>query len=381
MKYENSTPEFTGNNRRNFITKALMGGMGLALAPMAFANTDMGTKQSNSQDFTLDPTIDLKSHRRIGSLEVSSLGLGCMSMAGVYNEVKPKEAMISLIRSAYDKGITFFDTAEVYGPFISEEYVGEALSPFKGKVTIATKFGFNYEGNKSTGRNSKPEYIRERIEGSLKRLKVDTIGLFYLHRADPNVPIEDVAGAVKDLIQQGKVREFGVSEISAENIRKAHAVQPIAAVQSEYSIVERAVETTILPTCNELVISFVPWGPLSRGFLTGIYNENTKFDNRRAEVATFRPDAIKANMALLNVVKDWAKHKNVTPGQFSLAWLMAQNPRIVPIPGTTSLQHLEENMGAQNVQLTTADLVEFRTAISKIKLIGVRTPESMLQNQ
>jgi aryl-alcohol dehydrogenase-like predicted oxidoreductase len=322
--------------------------------------------------------------RRLGSLEVSSIGLGCMSMvAGFYNPAPPKQEMIALIRRAVERGVTFFDTAEVYGPFTSEEIVGEALAPFKGKVVIATKFGFNFQDGRTTGRNSRPENIRRAVEGSLKRLKIEAIDLLYQHRADPNVPVEDVAGAVKDLIKEGKVKHFGLSEMSPRTIRRAHAVQPVAALQSEYSFLERVVENEILSTCEELGIAFVPWGPTARAFLTDRFNEYSRFaqEDRRASVPTFAPEALKANMPLLSLVRGWALRKGVTPTQFSLGWLLAQKPFIVPIPGTTNPHHLIENIGAAGVKFITDELREIRAAISQIKVQGVRAPESILTDQ
>lgn len=372
---ENNSDHDGRTGRREFIVKSAFLGAGLIASNMLLANA-VSAKTTN--------VLPAKPGRRnLGSLQVSSIGLGCMSMAGVYNPVQPKDEMIAIIRKAYESGVTFFDTAEVYGPFISEEYVGEALAPFKGKVQIATKFGFQFEGNKSTGKNSKPAHIKEAIEGSLKRLKLDTIDLYYMHRIDPEVPIEDIAGAVKDLIQAGKVKHFGISETSSATIRRAHAVQPVTALQTEYSMVERVVENDILATCEELGIGFVPWGPLHRGFLTGKFDANSTFDssNRLGSVATFKPEAFKANLAILDVVRDWAKRKEVTMGQFSLAWLMAQKPWIVPIPGTTKMEHMNENIGAASVKITPDELAQIRSAISKIQLVGVRTPESGLKDQ
>ena len=322
--------------------------------------------------------------RRLGSLEVSGLGLGCMSMvAGFYNPAPPRQEMVALIRSAVERGVTFFDTAEVYGPLTSEEIVGEALAPFKGKVVIATKFGFGYQDGRTSGRNSRPENIRRAVEGSLKRLKIETIDLLYQHRADPNVPVEDVAGTVKELIRAGKVRHFGLSEMSPQTIRRAHAVQQVTAVQSEYSLLERAIENGILSTCEELGIGFVPWGPTARAFLADRFNEYSRFaqEDRRASVPLFTPEALAANMALLRLVRGWALRKGVTPVQFSLAWLLAQKPFIVPIPGTTNPHHLNENLGAAGVKFTADELREIRAAVSQIKAQGVRAPESALTDQ
>jgi aryl-alcohol dehydrogenase-like predicted oxidoreductase len=330
--------------------------------------------------------------RYLGALEVSALGLGCMSMSGTYNLPPDRQQMVALIRSAYDRGVTFFDVAEVYGPFLSEEIVGEALEPLKGRVKIATKFGFagleNLPGpgqpmSAGRRRDSRPETIRRAVEGSLKRLRIDTVDLLYQHRADPNVPVEDVAGTVKELIIAGKVRHFGLSEMCPATIRRAHAVQPVAAVQTEYSMLERVVEPEILKTCEELRIGFVPWGPTGRGFLTGRFDEKSTFEryDRRSSVAAFTPEALKANMPLLTLVREWAAKKGVTPVQFALGWLLAQKPWIVPIPGTTNPRHLEENLGAVNVKLTPAELQEIRASLSKIALVGVRTPDSALKDQ
>jgi aryl-alcohol dehydrogenase-like predicted oxidoreductase len=330
--------------------------------------------------------------RRLGALEVSALGLGCMSMSGTYNLPPDRQQMVALIRAAFDRGVTFFDVAEVYGPFLSEEIVGEALEPLKGKVQVATKFGFGglenlpAPGQPMTAgrrRDSRPENIRRAVDGSLKRLRVDTIDLLYQHRADPNVPVEDVAGTVKALVQAGKVRHFGLSEMSPATIRRAHAVLPVAAVQSEYSLLERVVEPEILKTCEELGIGFVPWGPTARGFLTGRFDEKSTFEpyDRRSSVAAFTPAALKANMPLLTLVREWSQKKGVTPVQFALGWLLAQKPWVVPIPGTTNPRHLEENLGAVQVRLTSGELQEIRTALSTMTLVGVRTPDSALKDQ
>jgi len=317
-----------------------------------------------------------------GNLEVSALGLGCMGMSFSYGPPKDKKEMISLIRAAVDRGVTFFDTAEVYGPFTNEELVGEALAPFRGKVVIATKFGFNHKPDGSpgpVGLNSRPERIKQVADGSLRRLKVDAIDLFYQHRVDPEVPIEDVAGAVKDLIHQGKVRHFGMSEAAAKTIRRAHKVQPVTAVQSEYSLWWRRPEEEVLPMLEELGIGFVPYSPLGKGFLTGKFDENTKFDNSdfRSTLPRFTPEALKANQAMVDLVENIATKKKVTPAQIALAWLLAQKPWIVPIPGTTKLHRLEENLGALNVQLTPTDLREIEDASSKIKVEGARYPEAL----
>src|SRR5512136_1285799 len=326
--------------------------------------------------------------RKLGKngLEVSALGLGCMGMSFSYGPPKDKKEMTTLLRTAVERGVTFFDTAEVYGPFINEELVGTALAPFRGKVVIATKFGFDLDpkfdprGMKgSPGLNSRPEHIRQAVEGSLKRLRVDAIDLLYQHRVDPNVPIEDVAGAVKELIQQGKVKHFGLSEAGVQTIRRAHAVQPLAALQSEYSLWTRTPEKEVIPTLKELGIGFVPYSPLGKGFLTGKIDENTKLDptDFRSRLPRFTPEARKANQALINLLASIGKRKKAAPAQIALAWLLTQKPWIVPIPGTTKLHRLDENMGAVAVELTPDDLLEIDSAASKIKIEGARYPEAL----
>ena len=315
-------------------------------------------------------------------LEVSALGLGCMGMSANYGPAADKGEMIAFIRTAVDRGVTLFDTAEAYGPFVNEELVGEALAPFKGRVVVATKFGFDIDletGKRSGGLNSRPEHIKAVAEASLKRLQVNSIDLFYQHRVDPDVPIEDVAGAVKDLIQAGKVKHFGLSEPGAQTIRRAHSVQPVTAVQSEYSLFYRGAETEILPAVEELGIGFVPFSPLGAGFLTGKINENTKFDGSdfRSVVPRFSP--IKANMALVDLLREVGTAKGATPAQIALAWLLARKPWIVPIPGTTKLQRLEENLGLLAVELTAANLQAIDEATSKIALEGARLPEAALK--
>jgi aryl-alcohol dehydrogenase-like predicted oxidoreductase len=324
--------------------------------------------------------------RKLGNsnLEVSALGLGCMGMSFSYGPPKDKQEMISLLRAAVERGVTFFDTAEVYGPFTNEELVGEALSPFRGKVVIATKFGFKLKPDGSPGfigLDSRPERIKQVAEGSLKRLKVDAIDLFYQHRVDPDVPIEDVAGAVRELIQQGKVKHFGLSEAAAKTIRRAHSVQPVTAVQSEYSLWTRGPEAEVLPALAELGIGFVPYSPLGKGFLTGKMNENTKFDNTdfRSQLPRFTPEALKANQALVDLLGQIAQRKKATPAQIALAWLLAQKPWIVPIPGTTKLHRLEENIGAVAVELTSGDLRDIESAAAKIKVEGARYPAAIEQ--
>jgi aryl-alcohol dehydrogenase-like predicted oxidoreductase len=324
--------------------------------------------------------------RKLGNsdLEVSAIGLGCMGMSFAYGPAGNKREMISLLRLAVERGVTFFDTAEVYGPFTNEELVGEALSPLREQVVIATKFGFKLKPNGEpgwVGLDSRPERIKQVAEASLKRLKVDVIDLFYQHRVDPNVPIEDVAGAMKDLIQEGKVKHFGLSEAGEQTIRRAHAIQPVTAVQSEYSLWTRDPEAEILPTLEELGIGFVPYSPLGRGFLTGKINENTTFDSSdfRNALPRFTPEARKANQALVDLLGKIGERKKATPAQIALAWLLAQKPWIVPIPGTTKLNRLEENIGAAAVELSSDDLREINGAATMIMVQGARYPENLEQ--
>jgi aryl-alcohol dehydrogenase-like predicted oxidoreductase len=321
--------------------------------------------------------------RKLGNsgLEVSSIGLGCMGMSFSYGPPKDTQEMISLLRAAVERGVTFFDTAEIYGPFLNEELVGEALAPFRGQVVIATKFGFDIGTDPRTapGLNSRPEHIKQVTEASLRRLKVDVIDLLYQHRVDPNVPIEEVAGAVKDLIRQGKVKHFGFSEAGAQTVRRAHAVQPLTALQSEYSLWTRTPEKEVIPTLEELGIGFVPYSPLGKGFLTGAMNENTKLDSTdfRSTLPRFTPEAMKANQTLIDLLGSIAARKKATPAQIALAWLLAQKPWIVPIPGTTKLNRLEENIGAASIELTADDLREIDTAAAGITVQGARYPERL----
>lgn len=354
-------------NRRKFIINTTLASGSLLLGNMTLA------KASNSPK-----TFHITEKRKLGTLEVSAIGLGCMNMAGIYNAPMPKKEMVAVIRSAYDRGVTFFDTAEVYGPYLSEEMVGEALKPVRDKVVIASKFGFSYDNGSVTGRSSKPEHIKKAVEGMLKRLQTEVIDLCYLHRNDPTVPIEDIAGTVKELIKEGKVKHFGLSEVSPTTIHKAHAEQPVTALQSEYSLLQRVMEYKVLDTCEELGIGFVPWGPVVRGFLTGRYDENSEMDFRRASVPYLTKEARQKNIELLDLVKEWATRKGATPAQISIAWVLAQKPWIVPIPGTTNPMHLSENLGAEAVRFTTAELKEIRDTISSIELVGVREPESVM---
>lgn len=328
--------------------------------------------------------------RKLGNsnLEVSAIGLGCMGMSFSYGPPKDKQEMTALLRAAVERGITFFDTAEVYGPYLNEELVGEALAPFRNQVVIATKFGFDISPNSdprgmkgSPGLNSRPEHIKEAVEGSLMRLKVETIDLLYQHRVDPDVPIEDVAGAVKELIESGKVKHFGLSEAGLQTIRRAHAVQPVTALQSEYSLWWRKPEAEVIPTLEELGIGLVPYSPLGKGFLTGKIDENATFDSSdfRSTLPRFTPEALKANQALIDLLGSIAQQKQATPAQIALAWLLAQKPWIVPIPGTTKLHRLEENIGAVSVELTPDNLRDIDNAASKITVQGARYPEKLEQ--
>lgn len=318
--------------------------------------------------------------RKLGTVDVSELGLGCMSMSANYGPPADRNQSIQVIRAAYEKGVTFFDTAEVYGPFTDEELVGEALAPFSDKVVIASKFGYDIEAG---GHNSQPEHIKKVVESSLQRLKTDRIDLYYQHRVDQKVPIEEVAGAMKDLIKEGKVLHVGLSEASAKTIRRAHAVQPVTAIQSEYSLMTRDPEQNgVLKTCEELGIGFVPWGPVGLGYLTGKIGARTKFDPRtdlRAEFSRFTPETLAANRPVVDVLRRFAEKKNATPAQIALAWLLAQKSWIIPIPGTRNINHLNENVGAIHIQLTPADLREIETAFSHIKVHGSRMSEKYMQ--
>ena len=319
--------------------------------------------------------------RKLGNsgLEVSAIGLGCMGMSYGYGPASDKKEMITLIRSAVERGVTFFDTAEIYGPFTNEELVGEALAPYRDKVAIATKFGFNIKDGKEAGLDSRPEHIKQAVEGSLKRLRIKTIDLLYQHRVDPNVPIEEVAGAVKELIQEGKVKHWGLSEAGVQTIRRAHKVQPLTAVQSEYSMWWRRPEEELLPALEELGIGFVPFSPLGKGFLTGRFDKHSKFDKSdfRSIVPRFTPENLDANQVLVDLIEKVAAEKNATPAQIALAWLLAQKPWIVPIPGTRKLDRLDENLGAVNLELTPEELRDINSALSKITIVGDRYPEEL----
>ncbi|WP_196769652.1 aldo/keto reductase [Vibrio natriegens] len=323
--------------------------------------------------------------RKLGSLNVSPIGLGCMSMApGFYNPAPAPKDMIDVIRRSYDLGVTFFDTAEIYGPFISEQIVGEALKPIRDHVVIASKFGFAFTSSGGyAGRNSRPEHIKTAVEGMLKRLNTDHIDLLYLHRMDPNVPIEDIAGAVGDLIKEGKAIEFGLSEINPETLKAAHAVTPVAAVQSEYSVFERLPEIAMLETCEKLGVGFVPWGPTARALVTDRFNEYSRFasGDRRANVPFFREDALQTNMEVVRLVRKWADNKGATPVQFALAWLLAQKPFIVPIPGSTILHHVRENFDAIQLEITPEELERFRVELEGLPIAGNRPSSAAFENQ
>jgi aryl-alcohol dehydrogenase-like predicted oxidoreductase len=361
--------EVSALSRRDFLASTALIGAGLAVGPLSLAASSDQPKEINKMKT-----------RRLGNLEVSELGFGCMSISANYGPPAPRDQGIKVIRAAYEKGVTFFDTAEVYGPHTNEELVGEALTPFRDKVAIATKFGYDIEAG---GHNSRPEHIKKVVEGSLKRLRTDRIDLYYQHRVDQKVPIEDVANTIKDLIQEGKVLHFGLSEAGARTIRRAHAVQPVAAIQSEYSLMERSPEQNgVLKTCEELGIGFVPWGPVGMGYLTGKIDARTKLDPKtdfRSGFERFTPENLTANMPIVDLLRRFAEKKNATPAQIALAWLLAQKPWIVPIPGTRNIDHLQENLGAINVQLTSADLREIETAFSKIKVHGGRMSEKYMR--
>ena len=358
-------------SRRDFLAHAAVIGAGLAVGPLSWAASSDQPKEINKMKT-----------RTLGKLEVSELGAGCMSISANYGPPAPRDQGIKVIRAAYERGVTFFDTAEVYGPFTNEELVGEALAPFRDKVVIASKFGFDLEGG-SGGLNSRPEHIKKVVEASLKRLKTDRIDLYYQHRVDPKVPIEDVAITIRDLIKEGKVLHFGLSEASAKTIRRAHAVQPVTAIQSEYSLMERSPERNgVLEACEELGIGFVPWGPVGMGYLTGKIDAHTKLDPKtdlRSGFDRFSPENLAANMPVVDLLRRFAEKKNATPSQIALAWLMAQKPWIVSIPGTRNIDHLNENLGAISVQLTPADLSEIQTAFSTITVHGGRMNEMQMQ--
>lgn len=354
-------------DRRQFVLAGLSAGGAALLSGCANTAPASGTQSE------MKAPVQSLPKRHLGALEVSAMGLGCLPMVGYYGGTYEKKDMVALIRRAYDLGVTFFDTAEVYGPYTSEKWVGEALAPVRNHVKIATKFGFGVEEKKPTSLNSRPDHIRRAVEGSLRRLKTDHIDLLYQHRVDPQVPMEDVAGTVKDLMNEGKVLNWGLSEASAKSIRRAHAVCPVAAVQSEYSLLWREPETKIFPTLEELGIGMVPYCPVGRGFLTGSMNENSRFPKGRlSNLPMFTPEALKHNMALVELLRQWSARKHCTLAQFSMAWLLAQKPWIVPIPGTTNVSHLEDLVGCVDVYLDANELAEFESQYAKIKLMGHR---------
>ena len=370
------------HSRRDFLAKTAVAAAGLAIVSSC-ASSDQANQpraSANTSGKGLDSGKNEMNKRRLGKLDVSEIGAGCMSISANYGPPADRTQGINVIRTAHERGVTFFDTAEVYGPYTSEDLVGEALAPIRDKVAIATKFGFDIEAG---GLSSRPEHIKKVVEDSLKRLRTDRIDLYYQHRVDPRVPIEDVAGAVKDLIAAGKVLHFGLSEASAKTIRRAHAVQSVVAVQTEYSFMERDVEKNgVLQTCEELGIGFVPWGPVGMGYLTGKIDANTKLDPKtdlRATFDRFSPENIAANMPVVDLLKRFGAKKNATPSQIALAWLLAQRPFIVSIPGTRNMDHLNENLGALSVQLTPADLSELETEFSKLKVHGGRMNEMQMQ--
>lgn len=365
-------------DRRNFLKAAsgfalLAGGTATGVSRI-FAGTPLSSSGKELPDKEMTGNNSKMEYRKLGGLDVSAIGLGCLPMVGYYGGKYDKNEMIALIRRAYDQGVTFFDTAEVYGPYISEEWVGEAVAPFRKKAKIGTKFGFGVEEKQPTALNSRPDHIRRAVEGSLKRLRTDYIDLLYQHRVDPKVPIEEVAGTVKDLMREGKVLHWGLSEASARSIRRAHAVCPLSAVQSEYAIWWREPETKIFPTLEELGIGFVPYCPLGRAFLTGTINENSRFGkgDRRWNLPQFQPEALKHNMPLVTLVRKWAERKGVTPAQFALVWMLSRKAWIAPIPGTPRPVHLDDFLGAANVRLTPYEMEEFDKAYTQIELMGHR---------
>jgi aryl-alcohol dehydrogenase-like predicted oxidoreductase len=380
MKKQEQTTETDASaqrslSRRDFLATTALAGAGMAVATLPSAAWSQQPTAADRRSSTM-PT------RKLGALEVSALGFGCIEVAGMYNLPLDRQEAIRVIRAAYDRGVTFFDTAEVYGPFLSEQMVGEALAPIRGQVVIATKFGFNItpEGQVRPGLNSRPEHIRRATEGSLRRLKTDHIDLLYQHRVDPAVPIEDVAGAVQELIREGKVRHFGLSGAGGATIRRAHKVQPLTAVQNEYSVWTRDPELEALPTCEELGIGFVPWSPLGMGYLTGTITPMTtlRADDLRSTFPRFTPEARRANWPLVELLQRVGARKQATPGQVGLAWLLARKPWIVPIPGTRTQGHMEQNMDALKIQLTAADIKEIEDGFARIRVQGARITEAML---
>jgi aryl-alcohol dehydrogenase-like predicted oxidoreductase len=366
--------------RRDFLTKAALAGAALALSSTPTATSQVQATPSGAGS----PAPKLSGRRKIGSLEVSSVGLGVQNMSRKYETTVPyRPEMINIIRAAYDRGVTFFDTAEAYGPFECERILGDSIAPFRNKVVITSKFGWNIDpetGQFKMGLNSRPEHIKVAVEGMLKRLRTDRIDLLYQHRVDPQVPIEDVAGTVKDLMTQGKVLHWGLSEMGLNTLRRAHAALPVTAVQNEYSMLWRGPEKDVIPTCDELGIGFVPWSPLGVQFLTGCIDANTRFapGDIRGMESRFSPENLSHNLALVELLKHWAERKSAAPGQIALAWLMAQKPWIVPIPGTTQMAHMVENTGAAEVRFPSTELVELNAAVSAIEVRGARLPDMVL---
>jgi aryl-alcohol dehydrogenase-like predicted oxidoreductase len=383
-RFQDESNEFSSkqSNRRNFLKAGATLGAGLIAVP-AFSSINANEIRTSEQNASKQNNIEQRTlGTGVHSLKVSALGLGCMGMSWNRTFIPNRKDMIPVIRKAYEMGVTLFDTAEAYGPFVNEELVGEAIAPFRKEITLCSKFGFKIENGKMVGGfNSKPEHIRSVVEQSLKRLKTDVIDLLYQHRVDPNVPMEDVAGTVKDLIKEGKVKHFGLSEAGAESIRKAHAVQPITALQTEYSLMTRNPEEDVFKVCEELGIGFVPYSPLCRAYLTGYINERTKYDpsnDNRASLPRYQPDAVKANWVMIDVLTQFGNQRGLTAAQVSLAWLLAQKPWIVPIPGTTKLAHLQENLWSADFKFTSDELKALTEAISKIKVVGDRyaTPQT-----
>lgn len=384
-KTKSNKQENRGTSRREFIAKTIFAGTGLAAGSLALAaSQNQATAQTSDTKKKQKNEPANLGRRKLGKLEVSSVGLGVQNMSRKYETTVPyRPEMINIIRTAYDRGVTFFDTAEAYGPFECERILGESIQPFRNKVVITSKFGWNIDletGQRRPGLNSKPEHIKLAVEGMLKRLKTDRIDLLYQHRVDPEVPIEDVAGAVKNLMDEGKVLYWGLSEMGLKTLRRAHAVLPVTAVQSEYSMLWRGAEKEVIPICEELGIGFVPWSPLGVQFLTGWIDANTRFapgDIRGVE-SRFSPENLPKNMALVELVKKWAKRKNAAPAQIALAWLLAQKPWIVPIPGTTQMAHMIENSSASGVRFTAAELAELNSAVRAIEIQGQRLPDAVL---
>ncbi|MFS1701205.1 aldo/keto reductase [Alteromonas sp. AMM-1] len=370
----NTVPE-----RRQFIRNIAIAGTGIA-ASLASASAVAGYQSAPG----CSTAVVGNNTRKLGELTVSPIGLGCMSMSsGSYNPPRSAKDMVPVIRGAVERGVTFFDTAEVYGPFTNEEIVGEALQPVRNDVVLASKFGFKFENGQRAGRDSRPDAIRTAVEGMLKRLRTDRIDLLYLHRVDPNVPVKEVAGAVGELIKEGKARYFGLSEVSPTTLRKAHAEYPVTAVQSEYSIMERSVENQVLATCEELGIGFVPWGSVCRGFLADKFDEYSRFSepSRFVSVPYFTPEAIEKNMAILNLVREWGAERGMSPVQFAIAWLLSVKPFIVPIPGTTKLHHLEEDIGAIHTRFSDSEMTKFRKQFEQLDLMGFRAKYAALTDK